>query len=236
MLNGEASQNGGCRIVPVHHMGGAPRSDSSRRACSHVRRGNSPISTVTKGSCKLGETVRNEKTDTLEKEVGATLGEARWKLGRASIPFGFSSPPTHNSHTGLPAWEDHCKPPSAEQVRQLLSRMEARGYEEVSGRHYDHASNKNRSSLDKQALCNHGPSAMIVVVFEEDFIEYFVAKNQAAIFSTIRSLEDRWHVVFAQKHVLSTRSTLEMDCFVPLASDTVLKGIPTLATTRARFA
>ena len=69
--------------------------------------------------------------------MGATPGEARWKLGRASIPFGFSSPPTHNSHTGLPAWEDHCKPPSAEQVRQLLSRMEARGYEEVSGRHYD---------------------------------------------------------------------------------------------------
>ena len=50
------------------------------------------------------------------------------------------------------------------------------------------------------------------------------------------SLEDRWHVVFAQKDELSTRSTLEMDCFVPLASDTVLKGIPTLATTRARFA
>ena len=118
--------------------------------------------------------------------------------------------------------------------------MEARGYEEVSGRHYDHASNKNRSSLDKQALCNHGPSAMIVVVFEEDFIEYFVAKNQPSRdllnYKDLRSLEDRWHVVFAQKHVLSTRSTLEMDCFVPLASDTVLKGILTLARTRARFA
>ena len=81
---------------------------------------------------------------------------------------------------------------------------------------------------------------MIVVVFEEDFIEYFVAKNQPSRdllnYKDLRSLEDRWHVVFAQKHVLSTRSTLEMDCFVPLASDTVLKGILTLARTRARFA
>ena len=85
--------------------------------------------------------------------------------------------------------------------------MEARGFRTVSSGHYDHAKNNARSICSHRAISSHGGTT-IVVVFDSVFQAYEIPEDHAGIFS-IESLEDRWHLVFARRDQVSTRSTLE---------------------------
>ncbi|XRB04444.1 hypothetical protein NFJ02_20g43950 [Pycnococcus provasolii] len=61
----------------------------------------------------------------------------------------------------------YCQPPSLAEVKDLVKIMEAKGYEPVSGPHYDHAYNQERSKCTHQAISSHGGTT-VLVSFDEN--------------------------------------------------------------------